>query len=229
MKGIASLAEILKQTLYSLNREKQALAKYLALPMIAMAIAGTLGIRYMFNNNMYPILLIQGYLYTLVVITTHRIILEHNFSESLISVWKINRRFLRFAGYLLLLALLTSIPALLVALVGVSSKYYELVSAIVYGLIASRFILCFPGIALGCKTTFQDSVEMTRGNAIIMFILAGIFPVVLIYLGFAIGEWIFSSLAVLQLSLAILLVFEVALVSEAYRQMRTQVNGLYEG
>ena len=204
----------------SVYRSKWTLLQTLLIPVIASAILDLLFPADYKNSSMVLLGICHAIIYCLITIATHRIIILGPRSVSFFGIYKIGKRELKFALYLLLLFLMMTILWAVLAVIDLLSELHnELVVLSVVYLVVGRFSLVFPGIAVDAEATFDISWELTRGHTILMFFVVGVVPTVL-YSPFTLIDSELLGMEILGSVLAsIALVLEIAFISQAYVQI----------
>ena len=190
------------------------------LPVLVLAIIDTATISYLFSGWMPVLLILRIVFYTLIAVTTHRIILLGPEAVSIWGIYKWGRRETSFALYVLLLALIM-IP---LEFLGAFSEAASVIATIVALWIAGRFALVFPGIAIDEHYTFELSRIRTRKFNLLMFTIVGIIPILFFWLSVYLGFEIFESRLLFSFFTSMSLIFEISLVSNAYKSIHKRVG-----
>ncbi len=113
--------------------------------------------------------------YLFVVITTHRIILLGPNSVPKWGLFKITKREIWFVIYMFGITIAT-LPSIILAFIPV-------IGVIAFGLVStyliSRFSLILPSIAIDQGLSFSGSWNVTKSNQLLMFVVVGVFPMLL--------------------------------------------------
>jgi hypothetical protein len=151
--------------------------------------------------------------YTLIAITTHRIILQ---GPGSVSEWGINDfrlREIRYAGYGYLVVLVSLVPSVGFMLIPDVGRYITLLIASYF---AGRLSLVFPSIALDTSMGLTESWVETKGRGLVMFVFVVIYPFIVYLLSDLL--WYLPGLFWLDLVLnGLAPVFLVASLSVAYK------------
>ena len=150
--------EVFLETFSSTAYHKVTIVKCLMVPVIVLAIIDTSTISYLFSSWIPILLLLRVVFYTLIAVTTHRIILLGPESVSIWGIYKWGKRETYFALYVLLLALVM-IP---LEFLGMFSEYMSVIATVIALWVAGRFALVFPGIAIDEHFTFELSRIRTQ-------------------------------------------------------------------
>jgi len=207
------IRQIILYALAHLVMYRKALAKSLLIPfaaLFAIALIEDNG----FQSYFYIILIkvISALLYTLVAITTHRLIL---LGPNFIAKWGIYKPTWReayFIFYSICLGLLM-IPVSFVSTIPIIGGVATLF-LVVY--LMGRFSLVFPAIATDKKWSFRDSWNATQEHQLIMAIVAGLFPVIVGILEVLLGYVPHMNWLVMLVSLSTT-VFVIASLSVVFR------------
>lgn len=196
------------------------LSRALAIPSFGLILI--IGIGYP-NSKLGPTAIFLGILefviYTLMAVTTHRLILLGPDSVPKWGLNKITERELKFILYSLGLFLMLILPAQLTLI-----PYAGWILAML-GMcyLLGRFSLIFPAIAIDQKWSYQKSWQATQPHQIMMVTIVIIFPIVI-----AIPETLLSNNTYTEfISLIISVVTEVfviAALSMAFKAIETEAS-----
>lgn len=196
------------------------LCRALAIPSFALILIISIGYP---NSELGLTAIFLGILefviYTLIAVTTHRLILLGPGSVPKWGLRKITKRELKFILYTLGLFLMLILPAQLILI-----PYAGWILAIL-GMcyLLGRFSLIFPAIATDKKWSFQKSWRATQPHQIMMIVIVFIFPVII-----AIPETFLSNNAYTEfISLVISViteVFVIAALSMAFKVIEIEAS-----
>ncbi len=188
------------------------LAKALAIPF---AITVLLDLLTYFSTSaigVFVLNVLNGAVYSIFAITTHRIVLMGNDAVSEWGITSWSKRETAFALHLIGVSLLV-IPASLPAAI----PYVGIVITIVLVCwLVGRLSLVFPGIAVESGVSFRRSWELTADHQLLMFLVVLVIPVILTLPVYVLAMIPYTFLVISALS-TLLIVFEVAALSMAYR------------
>jgi hypothetical protein len=212
--------EVFVETFSSIANLKLAAAKCLILPIFALAFIDSSIISYLFSSWIPVLLLLKIVFYTLIAVTTHRIILLGPESVSIWGIYKWGRRETYFALYVLLLALVM-IP---LEFLGMFSGITSVIATIIALWVAGRFALVFPGIAIDERFTFELSRIRTQKYNLLMFTIVGIIPILFFWVSAILGFEFFQSRLLFSFFTSVFLIFEISLVSNAYKSIHKRLG-----
>ncbi len=155
------------------------LIKALLIPFLLLIVLISLALLPNIDSKIeYAIYFLQWIPFTLIAITTHKVILE---GPNAVPTWGINRfgaRELKFVGYQILIVFVALPVAVLVLIPHIG--IYLWVFAIMY--IIGRLSLVFPSIAIGADLGFVESWSATKNHQLMMIVVVGMFPLILGFL-----------------------------------------------
>ncbi|MCP3891994.1 MAG: hypothetical protein GY702_24460 [Desulfobulbaceae bacterium] len=168
--------------------------------------------------------ILHFYFYTVIAVATHRLVLLGTEAVSIIGIFRWGKRELKFALYVLLLDLAVRFLGGLVFFAGfeMGPRGFMRVFLILVGIVAivaSRFSLVFPGIAIDEQAPFGDSWEMSKGYSILMLCVVGVAPIVLMYPVLAIEAQEHNLTILSNPARSIILVLVIAFLSCAYNEI----------
>ena len=154
-------------------------------------------------------------------ITTHRIVLlgEDSVSKWGITAWTTRETY--FLLHIIGLALMCIPPSMLIMFFP-GNVLATIVVALLVCWIFSRFSLVFPGIAVDKGITFQLSWQLSQNYQLLMFLVVILFPL-LLAIPIILLSFIPYSNFLVSIFSAIILVFEVAALSVAYKLITSEV------
>lgn len=187
-------------------------AKALFIPITILVALGALPIQQPWSASMALLTIVPVFIYTILAITTHRIILLGPDSVSEWGIYMPRKREIYFVFYSIGLGLLM-IPFSLLALIPAIGWVIAVV-AIIY--LMARLSLVFPAIATDQGWSFSDSWKATRNHQILMMIVVAIFPFVISIPERLLIHVPYTGMFVSFLS-ALTMVFVVAALSVAFQ------------
>ena len=212
--------EALTATVVSLSEVKLSLVKRLLLPVVLLSAIDTATFYFLFSGVVYLFLFIKLYLYTVIAITTHRLILLGPDSVSQWGIFLWRKREFRFALYVVLLIIIL-VPA------GFASNFsgaVGFIGSLLAFWIIGRFALTFPGIAVDEEMTFDRSWKWTADHNLFMLVIVGFVPLVFFYLSVLLAWYLPYYFYFWNLFASIFLVIEIALISNAYKSIKQRVS-----
>lgn len=187
-------------------------AKALFIPIVILAGLGTITIEDPSSALMVMLTIIPLFIYTVLAITTHRIILLGPASVSEWGVYVPRKRELYFVLYSIGFGLMM-IPFGFLAVIP-TIGWIMAVMAIIY--MMARLSLVFPAIATDLGWSFSDSWKATKNHQILMMIVVAIFPFVISIPENLLSHVPYTGLFVNLLS-GLTMVFVVAALSVAFQ------------
>lgn len=151
--------------------------------------------------------------YLFLIVTTHRVILLGPNSVPRWGIYKITKREVRFALYSFVIIIVAMLPSVILVFIPVVGGIAFILG---FSYLISRFSLVLPSIAIDQDLSFSDSWKVTKNYQLLMFVVVGIFPILLNILISLISFIPYTSLAVTVLSLLIT-VWTVAALSVAFQ------------
>ena len=194
-------------------------SKALLLPIIILSVLGVIPVQEHGFALMVLLTILPLFIYTVLAITTHRIILLGPDSVSEWGVYVPRKREFHFILYSVGLGLLMA-PFGFLALIPTIGWVMAIV-AIIY--MMARLSLVFPAIATDQGWSFSDSWKATKNHQVLMIIVVAIFPFVISIPEKLLSYVPYAGLLVNLLS-AFTMVFVVAALSVAF-QVITENGG----
>ncbi len=198
---------------------KIAFAKALLIPILILLALGAIPFKEPGAALLILLIIISIFIYSVLAITTHRIILLGPESVSEFGVYLPRKRELSFILYSIGIGLCV-IPFGLLALIPAIGWLIALAS-IIY--ILARLSLVLPAIATDKKWSFLDSWKATKNHQILMMVVVAIFPFVI-----SIPEMLLSHVPHIDLLVnflsAVTMVFVVAALSVAFQVITEKAN-----
>ena len=167
---------------------------------------------------LYLFFLIKLIFYTYIAIITHRVILLGADSVSNWGVYKWTRRETNFSVRIVILGLIL-LPADFLSFLPTP---ISLVATIFFLWAAGRLALTFPGIAVDEKMTFNLSWNWTRNYNFLMLIIVGLIPAIFSVASILMAMQLRYFYFFWNLLLTISLIFEITLVSHAYKSIKNR-------
>ena len=191
-----------------------ALAKALAWPAVAWALIDLASYKMQEGVSAIILQILSVCIHAVFAITIHRILLLGPASVSPWGLTSWTQRETNFVLHGLGLFLIACVAMLLVLL-----PYIGIVLAMVACFwLAGRFSLVFPGIAVEHNVTFRRSWELTQHHQLFMMLVVIVFPILLGIPAYLLETFVDSTL-LSSLLFAVLLVFQIAALSMAYRMI----------
>ena len=163
---------------------------------------------------------ISWMVYSVIAITTHRVILlgPNSVPEWGITSW--SKREIYFFLHFMGLCLITIAAVLLnfIPFLGAIAIF------VVICWLLPRFSLVFPGVAVDKGVSFKLSWRLTRSYQLLMFLVVVIFPILLI-LPLLVFELIPYGYFLSNIFIALVIVFQVSALSLTYKKITSEVYG----
>ena len=195
------------------------LSKALFLPILLLAALDMLNFDGISAGYLFLVRILPMLLYTLIAITTHRMILIGPGSVPEWGLYKLSKREAYFVMYSIALGLIM-VPIGLLAFIPTIGI---LLAMILGAYIVGRLSLVFPAIATDQGWSFSRSWQATANHQILMMVVVIIFPLVMSIPQVLLG-YIPNTGFLISLISAFTMVFVVAALSVAF-QVITQTNG----
>ncbi|MEW8442241.1 MAG: hypothetical protein AB2689_29195 [Candidatus Thiodiazotropha taylori] len=194
-------------------------AKALSIPVFMLVLFGVLVVEVTNSVVLILLVIVPWYIYTLLAITTHRIILLGPGSVSEWGIYVPRKREFDFFFYTIALSIMM-IPFGFLSLIPTIGWIITLL-VIIY--MMARLSLIFPAIATDQRWSFSDSWKATENHQVLMMVVVAILPFVI-----SIPEQLLSNLPYAGLFVNLLsaftMVFVVAALSVAF-QVITERSG----
>lgn len=202
---------IIQNAFFAVNRVKGTLSKALLFHFIIFMILEAVTLAELSRTAQFGIALISSFVYVLVAITTHRIILLGEGSVPGYGLFELSKRELKYVMYVIGLTLAV-LPAALFA-------YIPLVGFVLYFSfmvwVWGRSSLVFPAVALNDDFPLDRAWSVTKGYNFTMIMVVSIYPLILGIPSYFVEDIPYGSF-VNVLIYMVTTVFSVSALSMAY-------------
>lgn len=172
-----TLIHIITNAFRSLNQHKKKLAKSLLVPIIILAILEFLNTGAEEGNDQIISGILDLFIYCLIAIITHRVIIIGPESVPTWGLFKPTSREVSFLIHFVAISLfLTPFALLLLAIPNTPISLTVPVFSIIYVYLISRISLVFPAIAVDSGWGFSDSWQATQKYQMVMLGVVLVFP-----------------------------------------------------
>ncbi len=202
---------IIQNAFFAVNRVKGTLSKALLFHCIIFMILEAVTLAELSKTAQYGIALINSFVYVLVAITTHRIILLGEGSVPWCGVFELSKSELKYLMYLIGLTLAVLPAALFAYIPIVGFVFYFAFMIWVWG----RSSLVFPAVALNDDFPLDRAWAVTKGYNFTMIMVVSIYPLILSIPSYFIEDIPYGSF-INVLIYMITTVFAVSALSMAY-------------